>query len=282
MQNRALGKGLSALIPETSKETNTQSVKCVKTQLINDNSLQPRTHYDAEKMAELMASIKEKGILQPILIREKSGAFEVIAGERRLRAARTLKIQEIPVIIKEATDKEALVLAIVENVQREDLNAIEEAQGFQKLMKDFDFTQDDVAQSVGKDRSTISNIIRLLKLPDEIQRSVANGILSVGHARALLGIENPSELKRAYVYAVSKGLSVREVEKLVKKGFKENASQKTSQPIAVDNDLAFLEEDLQKTLGTKVQIMSKKKKGKIVIEYYSTEDLDRLIDKIKS
>ena len=165
MENRALGKGLSALISGQTKSSELESVMYLKTLLIDDNSLQPRTYYADDKLEELKLSIREKGILQPILVREKNGRYEVVAGERRLRAARALNLSEIPVIIKSVSDQEALVIALVENIQREELNAIEEAEAFKKLIEGFQYTQDQVAQSIGKDRSTVSNTLRLLKLP---------------------------------------------------------------------------------------------------------------------
>ena len=198
MENRALGKGLSALIPEKNLSPNVDSVFRVKLSEIKENSLQPRTVYDDNKLSDLILSIKEKGVLQPILIRSRDSGYEVIAGERRLRAARALGMEEVPVIVKSVNDGEALVLALVENIQREDLNAIEEARAFNRLMLEFNFTQEKIAQSVGKDRSTVSNILRLLKLPQEIQESVFDGRISEGHARALLGVENTHEQKKIF------------------------------------------------------------------------------------
>lgn len=280
MENRALGKGLAALITENGSQKKQDVVRFVRTQSIADNALQPRTNYDEEKLAELIASIKEKGVLQPILVREKSpDVFEVIAGERRLRAARALQLSDVPVIIKQVSDQEALVLALVENIQREELNPIEEAQAFKKLVDDFEFTQDAVAQSVGKNRSTITNILRLLKLPDDIQKSIFDGVITEGHARALLSVENTAIQRELFEHAVSKGLSVRELEQLARTGLKPGHRRKMLKQ--KDQNVAILEDELQKALGTKVRIMAKKKRGKIVIEYYSNEDLDRLIHIIK-
>ena len=280
MEHRALGKGLSALIPEKGDSKKGDAVTYLKTETIKNNRLQPRTNYNSEKLSELIASIKEKGVLQPILVREKEGQYEVIAGERRLRAARALNMEEVPVIIKSVTDQEALVLALVENLQREELNAIEEAEAFKKLTEDFKYSHDEVAQSIGKDRSTISNTLRLLKLPTEIQKSIASGDLSVGHARALLSIENISEQKRLFSLATKKGLSVRELENFVKAETKAGARRekvKTSKPY----EILALEEVLQKFLGTKVRIAAQKKRGRIEIEYYSLDDLKRILNLIK-
>ena len=276
----ALGKGLSALIPDNADSKKSESVAYLKTELIKDNSLQPRIKYNNEKLADLVSSIKEKGVLQPILVREKNGNYEVIAGERRLRAARALKMEEIPVIIKSVTDQEALVIALVENIQREELNAIEEAEAFKKLIEEFYYTQDQVAQSIGKDRSTISNILRLLKLPAEIQKGLTEEKISFGHARALLGTENTSEQKRLFDLTVKKDLSVRELENLLKTGAKAGyRREKTKLP--KPQELIALEAVLQKFLGTKVRIVPNKKRGCIEIEYYSLEDLERILRIIK-
>lgn len=280
MENRALGKGLSALIPDKVNKAGGE-VTFLKTDLVQDNPFQPRTHYDENKLAELKASIKEKGILVPILVRLKDGQYQVVAGERRLKAARSLSVQEIPAIVREVSDQEALVLALIENIQREELNPIEEAEAYKKLIEEFRYTQDMVAESVGKDRSTITNLLRLLKLPAEIQQSVYDGELSVGHARALLGVESPGEQKRFFDLVVKKGLSVRELEELVRSGAKDSARRAKPRETR-DYELAALEDQLQNALGTKVSIQSRKKKGKIVIEYYSLDDLDRIIAKIRS
>src|SRR3989338_3809460 len=212
MEAKALGKGLSALIPEKTGQSKGEAVVYLKTSSVLDNRLQPRTNYNDEKLNDLKASIKEKGILQPILVRLKDGRHEVVAGERRLKAARSLNVPEIPAIVREVSDQEALVLALIENIQREELNPIEEAEAYKKLIEEFHYTQDMVAESVGKDRSTITNLLRLLKLPAEIQQSVYDGELSVGHARALLSVESLVEQKKLFDLAVKKGLSVREIE----------------------------------------------------------------------
>ncbi len=280
MENRALGKGLSALIPDKVIKAGGE-VTFLKTELVQDNPFQPRTHYDEGKLAELKASIKEKGILVPILVRLKNGKYEVVAGERRLKAARSLNVQEVPAIIREVSDQEALVLALVENIQREELNPIEEAEAYKKLIEEFRYTQDMVAESVGKDRSTITNLLRLLKLPAEIQQGVYDGALSVGHARSLLSFESPVEQKKMFDLVVKKGLSVRELEDLVRSGGKDSAGRTKTRKTR-DHEVAALEEQLQNALGTKVSIHARKKKGKIVIEYYSLDDLDRIIAKLKS
>lgn len=281
MDNKVLGKGLSALIPERAEQTSSENVMQIKTSLIKDNRLQPRTYYDEEKLAELVASIKEKGVLQPILVRKSGTDYEVIAGERRLKAARILNLENVPVVIKAATDREALILALVENIQREDLNPIEEAQSFKKLVEDFNFSQEDVAKSVGKDRSTVSNLMRLLRLPDNIQRGIFTGEISTGHARALLAIEDKALQEKIFNEVVANGLSVREIERMVKKATSASPAVEPKKEKAKIQDVTSLEEDLQRTLGTKVRVSGNNKKGKIVIEYYSLEDLDRIIGILK-
>ena len=280
MQTRALGKGLSALIPEKQERLKTEASVMIKTANVKYNSLQPRTHYSDDKLDELKASIKEKGILQPIIVRENNGSYEVIAGERRLRAAQALNLEEVPVVIKNVSDEEALVLALVENLQREDLNPIEEAESYKKLIENFNYTHDTVAQSIGKDRSTITNLIRLLKLPPEIQQDIFKGKISVGHARALLTIESMADKIRLASLVVEQGLSVRELEKIVG-GKGPEIIQKQKKQNEKNYEVRSLEEDLQKILGTKVTIQHKKKKGKIIIEYYSLNDLDRIIGQMK-
>ncbi len=281
MENKVLGKGLSALIPERPEQASSDNVMLIKTNLIKDNRLQPRTYYDEEKLSELVASIKEKGVLQPILVRKSGSDYEVIAGERRLKAARILSLESVPVVVKTVTDREALVLALVENIQREDLNPIEEALSFKKLVEDFNFSQEEVAKSVGKDRSTVSNLMRLLRLPDNIQRGIFTGDISTGHARALLSVEDKALQEKIFNEAVSGGLSVREIEGLVKKALQVTPSIEPKKEKTKLQDVTSLEEELQRALGTKVRVSGNNKKGKILIEYYSLEDLDRIIGILK-
>jgi ParB family transcriptional regulator, chromosome partitioning protein len=287
MENKVLGKGLSALIPKnisevtldnkiTSMEINSSDhVAYVKTISILGNRFQPRRNYDGAKLEELKASIKEKGILQPILVRKHENGYEVVAGERRLRAAQSIGMEQVPVIIKNVTDREALVLALVENIQREELNAIEEALGFKRLMEEFQFTQEAVAEAIGKDRSTVTNLLRLLRLPEEIQKQVADAKLSMGHARALLSLDNVVNQRKMAQVIIDRGLSVRQVEDLVKKSQQVQGNNKTAK--FKNRDIEILEEELRKILGTKVFIEDKKGKGRLVIEYYTLDDLDRVL-----
>jgi ParB family chromosome partitioning protein len=219
--------------------------------------------------------------MMPMARERSSGGYEVIAGERRLRAARALNLDEVPVFIKKASDQEAFVLALVENIQREELNPIEEAVAFKRLVEEFTLSQEDLAKAVGKDRTTISNTLRLLKLPQEIQAAVMSGELSMGHARALVAIQNPAEQKTLFQQVLERGMSVREVENFVKTETQNPLRKKRKTPER-SHELVFIEEDLQQTLGTKVRILPRKKRGKIVIEYYSPDDLERIIAIIKS
>lgn len=284
MENRALGKGLSALISKNnfqSGNSEEKNVSSIDIKLIKNNSLQPRLVYDKDKLDELKASIKEKGVLQPILVRASGDQYEVVAGERRLRASRELGLTQVPVIIKNVTDREALVIALVENIQREELNGIEEAKAYKRLIEEFEFTQDTVAQSLGKDRSTVSNLLRLLKLPNAVQDYVSSGKLSVGHARALLTIDNSDEQIKISKEIISKSLSVRQVEAAVQKHMASKTAKPTAKVKSKNRDIQILEEELSRSLGTKVIVEDKNNKGKVVIEYYSLEDFDRILEVIR-
>ncbi len=289
MENKVLGKGLSALISKKTFESDSSkeisilnnnssgSVAHVKTISILGNRFQPRQNYDESKLEDLKVSIKEKGVLQPILVRKHGDGFEVVAGERRLRAAKAIGLEQVPVIIKNVTDREALVLALVENIQREELNAIEEALGFKRLMEEFQFTQEAIAEAIGKDRSTVTNLLRLLRLPEEIQKQVADTKLSMGHARALLSLEGADIQKKMAKAIIDQGLSVRQVEDLVKKAHQGQHATREVIGKPKNRDIEILEEELRKILGTKVFIEDKKGKGKMVIEYYTLDDLDRIL-----
>ena len=286
MENKALGKGLSALIPikkdkaDDTSSGNSAKVAYMETALIQNNSMQPRVHYDPAKLQELKKSISDQGILQPILVRRKGDQVEVVAGERRLRAARDLGLKEVPVIEHELNDQETLVIALIENLQREDLDPIEEAEAYQILLNDFDYTQEEIAESVGKNRSTVTNMIRLLKLSPAIRDGVSKGRVTMGHARTLLSIESPDIRDQFYRLIIEKGLSVRELESLIRTETK-YVPKKKKKTQENAHEIKALEEELQQVLGTKVGVEFKKKRGKIIIEYYSLDDLDRIIGIIK-
>ena len=279
MKKRALGKGIGALIPE-KEEVKTGDIVNINLNQISPGRFQPRKQFNPEKHKELVASIREKGIMQPILVRpakDREG-FEVIAGERRLRAARELGFEQIPAFIKEVKDEEALELSLIENIQREELNPIEEAYAYRELIDRFNLNQEDVAKAVGKDRSTISNTLRLLKLPRKIQDYVSRETLSTGHARAILAIENERQQIEIADEIVKRGLSVRETEALVKRSKeKEVVEPKRTKDLYIKE----IEEELQRILGTKVTIVQGKKRGKIQLEFYTPADLERLINLLK-
>ncbi|MCD6489217.1 MAG: ParB/RepB/Spo0J family partition protein [Thermodesulfobacterium sp.] len=276
MKRKALGRGLSDLIPEVEEE----SIKYIVAEKILYSPFQPRIKFEEdEHFKELVKSIKEKGILQPILVREKGGGlYECIAGERRLRAAKRAGLKEVPAIVKNFSDEEALIIALIENLQRKNLNPLEEALGYKNLMEKFGYTQEEIAEKVGKDRATIANLLRLLKLPSVIQEDLLEERLTVGHAKALLSLD--SEKKQIHVrnLILEKGLSVRETEKLVSKLQKGEISKKKKEP---DPDLLYLSEELSKLIGTQVQVKTKKKKTYFIFEFDELERAEAFIEKLK-
>jgi len=285
MEKRSvLGKGLSALIPDhvegDASSVSAREIKLIAVQKVMHNSLQPRLEYEPEKLEELKNSIREKGVLQPILVRHKNDGYEVVAGERRLRAAQSLGLEEIPALIKDVSDEEALVLALIENIQREELNPIEEGKAYKRLMDEFHLNQEQVADAVGKERPTVSNILRLLKLPQAVQDAVAKKMISMGHARTLLSIEDKDKQYQVFLQFLEGGISVRQAEQISKASFSDE-KRKKNKTADKDHEIVRLEEELQRVLGTKVKIDAQKKRGKIVIEYYSLEDLDRILEKIR-
>ena len=267
----ALGKGLNALIPEKGEE-----VFYLDVDRIMPGKQQPRRVFHEESLKELAVSIKEKGVLQPVIVsRTGDGAFNLIAGERRWRASVLAGLKKIPALIKNVTSKDSLEIALIENIQREDLNPIETAEAFNRLVKDFELTQEELAAKVGKERATVANYLRLLKLPDEIKTMLYNGSLSMGHARALLSVEGKTHQIETARKIIRGSLSVRETESLAKKILKPaKGGDKKKDP-----QISSLEEKLIKHLGTKVHITHKGKKGgKIEIEYYSLDEFDRLLE----
>ncbi|MDO8281414.1 MAG: ParB/RepB/Spo0J family partition protein [Thermodesulfovibrionia bacterium] len=269
----ALGKGLSALIPEQKQSS---GILELDINIITPNEYQPRRFFDDKALDDLVSSIREKGVIQPVIVRRISDrAYELIAGERRWRASKKAGLDKIPAIVKEAAPAEALELALIENIQREDLNPLETAEAFQRLIKDFSLTHDELSKKVGKDRATVTNYLRILKLPSEVKRWIAEGSLSIGHAKALLQIDDPIAQTAAARKIIKNGLSVREAEALSKKTSNSRPKPKASR----DPQIASLEEKLIQSLGTKVRLIHKSKKGgKIEIEYYSLEELDRLLE----
>lgn len=275
-KRKALGRGLQALIPdvETAQE---ETIMHLNVKELLPNRYQPREDFNQEKLNELIASIKEKGIVQPLLVRRAEKGFELIAGERRLRAMKSLGMEKVPVILKDVDDIGAIELALIENIQREGLNPIEEAHAYKRLIDEFAFTQEKIAQTIGKDRSTVANMLRLLNLPLEIQRYIVGGQISTGHARAVLSVKGLQQQLNLCKKIISKGLSVREAEALTSPQLKRRRGTEALK----DQHLIEQEEILQNFLATKVRIQHSKKRGKIIIEYYSLDDLDRIINRIK-
>ena len=286
-----LGKGLDSLIPEKpivnkksqdeDKNLNKDAIM-VDIQKVEPNRKQPRKNFDEDSLLELSDSIKQFGILQPLLVQNKDDYLEIIAGERRWRAAKMAKLKEIPVIIKKLTEQEIVEISLIENIQREDLNPIEEAIAYKRLLEEFHLKQDEVAERVSKSRTAVTNSIRLLKLSDKVQEMVVDDMLTTGHARALLGIENQDRQYSLAQKIFDEKLSVRETEKLVKKiQTEKNSPAKKEKPVDSKLDIIYqdLEERMKNIFGTKVVINKKDaKKGSIEIEYYSQEELDRIIE----
>lgn len=268
----ALGRGLESLLPEK-----TQEIINIDITRIIPGDQQPRKVFKDTALQDLAASIKEKGVLQPIIVsRTGDGAFRLIAGERRWRASSLAGLKKIPAIVKEVSSADSLEIALIENIQREDLNPMETAGAFNRLLKDFNLTQEELSVKVGKDRATVANYLRLLKLPEEIKTFVNDGSLSMGHARAILSIEGKASQVEAARRIIHKSLNVRESEALAKK-WSAGAKKKTVHH-KKDPQIESLQEKLIRSLGTKVRIHHKGKKGRIEIEYYSLDELDRLLD----
>lgn len=307
-KTRGLGKGLDALFGDAEvtlsvkndkkEEQPAVKVEEAKAQVtdekqteggieyinINDikpNSNQPRKTFDEEKLQELASSIEEHGLIQPVVLRRMKKGYEIVAGERRWRAARIIGIKEIPCIVKELTDEENMLLAIIENMQREDLNPIEEAEGINQMIDTYGLTQEQVSKSVGKSRPYIANSLRLLKLSAAVRKYVSDGELSAGHARALAVISDEKKQIELAETAIKEGLSVRQIEKLAQENKTGRAKPKTRVK-AKSADVKRVEEDLKEILGTKVNLNQKGKKGKIEIEFYNKEDLERLIELLKT
>lgn len=287
MEKRVLGRGLAALIPEKQTVSNInmlepniqQGVRNIPIEKIKANKYQPREEFNQETLDDLAASIKEKGFIQPVLVRLKNDEYELIAGERRFRAAKKLGYKEIPAIIKEATDLDSLELSIIENVQRENLNPIDQAKAYKRLQEEFNLTQEKVADTIGKDRTTVTNILRLLNLPVKIQEYVSRGTISMGHARAILSLSKESEQTRLCTKIIKDDLSVRETESYAKKIAFHKSKIKTTDK---DPDLNSIEQALREIFGTKVTIAKTKNGGKIEIEFYSDTDLSRVVTLLKS
>lgn len=295
---KGLGKGLGSLIPESSAATQQPQTKIVEKivekivkeptdVILNINEVepnrdQPRTNFDEDALLELSESIKLYGIIQPLIVKKRDKYYEIIAGERRWRAAKMAGLKEVPVVIKDYSNQEIMEVALIENIQREDLNPIEEAMAYQRLIKEYNLKQDEVAEKVSKSRVSITNAMRLLKLDERVQKMLIDDMISGGHARALLGIEKNDDQYNLAMEVFDKKLSVRETEKLVKLY---NSPVKSKEKKLPENDFIYrdMEEQLKMAVGTKVVIKNKEKnKGKIEIEYYSQDDFERIVDLLKN
>lgn len=290
VNKRGLGKGLDTMIPPVKNEKKSEKgdpakgpETLVNITKVEPNREQPRKNFDEDALLELSESIKQYGLLQPILVQDRKDYFEIIAGERRWRAAKLAGLKQVPVIIKNLTDQEIVEISLIENIQRENLNPIEEAQAYKRLLNEFHLKQDEVAERVSKSRTAVTNSMRLLKLSDDVQRMVIDEMITTGHARALLGVEDPAEQYNLAQRIFDEKLSVREVEKIVKnmgkpaKPKKEKVVDKSMQVIYDD-----ISEKLKTQLGTKVNIVPKEDgSGKIEIEFYSHDELDRILDLMK-
>jgi len=282
MEKKALGRGLDALLPtgQTMAPSNAAEVQQIRIDAIVPNRYQPRQIFHSAELAELAASIKESGLLQPILVRRKGdGIYELISGERRWRATKEAGLDTIQAVVRNCSDQEAILFALVENLQREDLNPMETARAYSRMMNEFGLTHDSIAQKVGCDRSSVANSVRLLNLHHDVQTLVESGTLSAGHAKALLGLDTPETQCRVAKTVAARALSVRETERLVTAS---SALKKRAKAPLVTSQWADVESRLQKRLGTRVTIEAGKKGGKVVIHYFSTPELDGIIENLLS
>ena len=287
VKRRSLGRGLSALIPKGTS-LDTPAERQVPIAEIHPNPRQPRRYFNEAKIAELSESIRNQGILQPLVVRKIPQGYELILGERRFRAAQRAQLERVPVIVKDVSDAESLEMALVENIQREELTPIEEALAYRQLMEEFHLTQEQVAQRVGKSRPVVTNLLRVLNLPEEIKQHVDKGTLTVGHARALLALNMPEQQLEMARRIMADSLSVRATETLVSQAniIEESPVESSTpeKPTAIQRTDVYLhavEEDLTRSLGTKVRLTSRKKGGKIEIEYYSNDELEGLVQRLK-
>lgn len=289
---KGLGKGLDSLIPSNVLDSRDNKQKTGKIQkpdsivdinLVEPNREQPRKYFDEDALFELSESIKQVGLLQPILVQDRDGYYEIIAGERRWRACKLAGLKEIPVIIRKFTEQEIVEISIIENIQREDLNPIEEALAYKRLLDEFNLKQDEVAEKVSKNRTTITNSLRLLKLCEEVRQMVIDGKLTTGHARAIISIEDPVEQTELAEKIFDEKMSVRDVEKYIKNHNKPKPSKAKKENESLQIVYTKIEDELKQLFGTKASIVSKgdDKSGKLVVEFYSHDDLDRIMDIIR-
>ncbi|HHV74541.1 MULTISPECIES: ParB/RepB/Spo0J family partition protein [unclassified Thermoanaerobacterium] len=272
---RGLGRGLQALIPEIDEES-AKGVESIKISDIEPNQFQPRKHFDDESLKELSDSIKEHGIIQPIIVRKNDFGYQIVAGERRWRAAKLAGLKEVPAIVKDFDDQKVMEIALIENLQREDLNPIDEAKAYKSLMEQFNLTQEEISKRVGKSRSSIANSIRLLNLDEEVQNMLMEGKITTGHAKVILALQDAEKQNMIAKKIVDKNLNVRDTENLIK----EVTSSKKKKRKESDAYIKEIEDNFCRFFGTKVKIIHGKNRGKILIEYYGDEDLSRLAELI--
>ncbi|MBT4127315.1 MAG: ParB/RepB/Spo0J family partition protein [Nitrospina sp.] len=285
MNRKALGKGINALIPDfeigvpepgvSGKQGVTQTRELLIDE-ISPNRFQPRKYFDDDKLEELVTSIRENGILQPVVVQKSETGYELVAGERRWRASKKAGLKKIPAMIREVSDTKALELAIIENIHRQDLNPIEEAEAYKRLAEEFSLTQEMIAEKVGKSRAAIANILRLLNLSRNIQENLISGKLSMGHARALLGLDNTGQMQAMCQEILKQGLTVRQTESKVNRLKKPEILKLASSMKKKNIFIRDLEKELERKLGTKVEVSPKKTGGKLVVSYYSDDDLERI------
>lgn len=285
--SRGLGAGIDVLIPDNGSDTDSGSgVKEVDINKVEPDKNQPRKTFDEDDLESLADSIKQYGVIDPLLVQDKGDYYEIVGGERRWRASKKAGLKKVPVIVREFTDEEKVLIALIENTQRTDLNPIEEATTYKRLMEEFDLTQDEVADRVSKSRPAVSNTLRLLNLSDEVQQLLAEGTIQSGHARALLGIKDKDKQSEFANIIIDNRLSVREVEREIKRMQEDKSSPSAPKKKEIDPQLlaiySEIEEKLKESTGTKVSIIPKdEKKGKIEIEYYDADELDRLVEKLQ-
>ncbi|MET0153973.1 MAG: ParB/RepB/Spo0J family partition protein [Candidatus Binatia bacterium] len=270
-----LGRGFGALIPQAPSPKPLE--RSLPLDQVGPNPWQPRVDFDDEKLREMAESIREHGVVEPLVVRQRHGSFELVAGERRLRAARLAGLQAVPVVVRDMDDREVLEVTLIENLQREDLSALEEAAAYVRLMEEFGATQEDVARRVGKSRPAVANTIRLLQLPEAVRDAMRSGRLSAGHARALLALESPIEQTALARDVVRLGLSVRQLEARIRWRKQPRASKRPGRDLHV----ADVEKQLMRSLGTRVRLHARGQRGRIVIEFYSPAELERLLERLR-
>ena len=276
---KGLGKGLGALITSADTTSDETFVKEIKINEIEPNANQPRKSFDNEKLVQLSESIKQHGVVQPIIVKKEENTYKIIAGERRWRAARLAGLTSVPVVVRDVSNKQVMEMALIENIQREDLNPIEEAEAYERLMKEYNLTQEEISNTVGKSRPAIANSLRLLNLNGKLKAYVINEEISSGHARALLAIDDVKLQEKIAEEIIDKELNVRETEKIIKKMLSKDKKPKQAK---LTEELADIEDKLKNIFGTKVKLLSNNKKGKIMIEYYSNEELERILELVAS